>query len=544
MNDKDLKMLFSSDDDDFMDIELPATAGDDDPVPRDPKETVNNPSFDELFDVEWFDDDAPVVPVSEPNVKKEEPKSPYAKPAPAKPAAAADNSAKRPCPYCTTPISEQDCIPFFMCNPADLKNFIGDDLYTRSQEITKDTYRKYIYGPNADRTKDPEIPQGLFLFSEIQLELTGSVRYDRATRCLKGPDGSQPLQASATEACPHCGQFIPKAYWTHDCVGIALYGSAKVGKTAWMCSLLSNNCRQLCQGRKGFATRLLAGTDVGIHDVLEEALSDWAAGVMPRATNDRLPPVFIEITWPAEKPNAKPRKQLLYIIDQSGEDAVNRESTTSVIMRQCDGILYLIDPEQFPEWRNNASASESEETRMPDDDSDAVVPDSEMSDSANTDKSSRSGPLDVYNKLVGVESINQKSCAVIITKIDRLFNANNSISISREKLDSIPYSETISPAVDHTPAKGVIYNFDEEPFYNEAVEKVFSLTKYPLGDISALCPDATRYFVCSALGCEPAKEYRSGTEKLCFHDLNPIHVSDPVIWLLREKMRKAEAKKN
>ena len=520
-------------DDDYIDEELPDTVDDyddytDDDLPETSGgEPEKGPSYIPIYNA---DDE----------VKREPTARPYAN------YTHTDN--KKPCPYCTTPISKEECVPFFRSTFDMLSRYVSSEVLSRSQHMSEMVYRRHFFGDHADETSVVNVPEGLFLFPEVEAMLDANTSYNRTTRCLHGSEGTMPLAASEPVACRHCGQFIPREFWDLDCVGIALYGSAKVGKTAYVCSLLNNNCEQLSRGVKNFAENLLTGTMVGIQQVTDKALEGWAAGKMPPATNEKLPPIFIKIKWPAEKANGKPYTQLLYIIDQSGEDATNAKKTATTILSQCDGILYLIDPIQFPHWQNEYMPEGSGEyAGMPDDDADASVPVNNVAaDVSQTEREEEiPSPLESYQRLVAIPGMKGESCAVVITKIDRVFNNAGDLSVDRSELEKVSCIETVSPKYRHPFIPGVVYDFEEEPFYEKATNDLFEMTRYPLEDIAALFPDKTKYFVCSAVGCEPISRKHNDTNELYFdyNKLNPIHVSDPIIWLLMEKRRKANKNK-
>ena len=154
--------------------------------------------------------------------------------------------------------------------------------------------------------------------------------------------------------CPHCECFFPLTFFDVDCYFIILAGESSVGKTMWLTALFRNGFRPLIgmpDKKKDWTLEVefsaaFDGPSRGFKDGVRLFESH---GIIPPATPNPIPPIFLTLAWSNAK-NNKCYRHNLFIIDTMGETwASHNDNKQTIPVRfsdLADAIIYIIQPYQ------------------------------------------------------------------------------------------------------------------------------------------------------------------------------------------------------
>lgn len=267
--------------------------------------------------------------------------------------------------------------------------------------------------------------------------------------------------------CPHCECFFPLNFFDLDCYFIILAGESSVGKTMWLTSLFRNGFSPL-QGMKNrdkgwnLVTEFSAPYD-GPSRAFKEGVTNYTSkGIIPKATPNAIPPIFLTLTWTNYGGAKKKRKDAppqtythnVCVIDTMGEmwGTDNEDGSTKSIKfaNIADATIYIVQPYQGLGYaENDGNQSMYIAMDLFDNDYDLDISPSTDSSENNNASDSRKKVRKYYELYLrhfcNNPQFKKKPCAFVITQAD----IYNSPAFS-DNIQDIKYFDSIFSDCDAT----------------------------------------------------------------------------------------------
>lgn len=153
---------------------------------------------------------------------------------------------------------------------------------------------------------------------------------------------------SMDRLCPHCHNPLPLSdYGKYPVKFISVVGITGSGKTVYLNQLLTR-FSDVVNG---------LGFRVGPHNLNSIGESVYPGSPLPASTDDKMMRHPLAVDLLSTDPHSRTRGMTLVFYDIAGENCVNRngdpdlkraQNTIGSFISSCDGLIFLLDPEQIP----------------------------------------------------------------------------------------------------------------------------------------------------------------------------------------------------
>ena len=260
--------------------------------------------------------------------------------------------------------------------------------------------------------------------------------------------------------CPYCECFFPLNFFDYDCYFIILAGESSVGKTMWLTSLFSNDFKPLLgtvdKEREWSLSVIFPQVFDGPSRIFYQGLTNYASnGIIPKATPNSIPPIFLTLTWQEGSPSGRKGKKAsppvvykhnICVIDTMGEmwGTNNDDGSTKNIkfVNIADATIYIVQPFQGLGYvENDQNKSLYVDMNLFDNNDDVVIaPSSDNNDNSAYDSRKKVRKYyDLYLRhFCNKPLMKNKPCAFVITQAD-LYNTEP----FKENIKDIMYFDSL-----------------------------------------------------------------------------------------------------
>lgn len=336
-------------------------------------------------------------------------------------------------------------------------------------------------------------------YSEIEKKVLG-IEIDKVTCCVLNDEQIKSREVagdgyvkSVTDTrgkkttkkiCPHCHCLLPEKYGLHNVFFIACIGIHGSGKTV----LLSESFKRM---QNEFAKK--AGVTIWPHHSSQIFVDEKKIAVgepLPKYTSTMSikPPIIIEIN------NARKKTFTLVFYDMAGENCTNEDGMTryGFFLKNVDGIMMLISPEQLP---NDIPKIENNETE---------------------ENEELLSVLNCIHNAFNEKSNDKTSFAIVLSKSDH-YRAQ----------DGNPTVNGIDENVNYKRKKG--FMIEQHQALHENIEQMLEDTA--LKDYAKDLYQTATYFAVSTLGAPPKT---IDGQSYPPDEINPIRLEEPFLWFLNQ----------
>lgn len=305
-------------------------------------------------------------------------------------------------------------------------------------------------------------------------------------------------RASSIRICPKCHNELPDSYGKYPACMIAIVGITSSGKTVYLSQLMQNFSKIMALAGMG-ALKTGNSVDRFIRENRVARDEFLPQGTLPEHLSQ---PLFYKI-------KNEIRTYMLVFYDIAGENCVDSVKMRKYghFIQNADGIIFMIDPEQFFQLRKDLNRD---------------VPEPEAVLSALS-----SAFLDIDNR----NGRSDKPLAVVITKSDTLRKKTKEISADSNIFQKIRYDKKGFQLASYRDINGELRSLFAHLSQGEEVLANLKacFTKFGLFAVSALDSGVEMVKVPDSQGKEIIRYKPMNTP-------STIRIEEPLFWILSQKM--------